>query len=197
VTTVAVVTPSIPPRSKLLAEALTSVSRQTRLPDAISVAIDHQHEGAAATRNRALAPVDTDWVAFLDDDDLLEPQHIEHLLAHADRTGADLVYPWFTVEGGRDPLGMEGRPFDPAAIRKANYVPITYLVRTELIKGIGGFPGPGWHDDVGLHLQEDVATCEDWAAMIRMVNAGAKVVHFPRRTWVWRHWGGNTGGVIW
>lgn len=196
-TTVAVVTPTIPTRSTLLVEALASVAAQTRPPDAISVAIDLHHEGAAATRNRALAAVDTDWVAFLDDDDLLEPVHLERVLDHAEETGADLVYPWFTVDGGTDPLGMEGQPFDPDALRRANYIPVTYLVRTKLIKAVGGFPGPGWQDDLGIQLQPDVATCEDWAALLRMVDAGAVVVHLPERTWVWRHWGGNTGGVAW
>lgn len=195
--TVTVVTPSIPTRAHLLVEALRSVADQTRLPDAISVAIDHHHNGAAATRNRALAPVTTDWIAFLDDDDLLDPHHLERLLAHAEETGADLVYPWFTVDGGTDPLGVEGRPFDPEALRRANYIPITYLVRTKVIQGVGGFPGPGWHDDLGIQLQPDVATCEDWAALLRMVDAGAVVVHLPERTWIWRHWGGNTGGVAW
>lgn len=196
-TTISLAIPTIPPRADLLAQALVSVANQTRMPDAIHVAVDHHHEGAAATRNRALAAVTTDWVAFLDDDDLLEPHHLDRLMATADVTGADLVYPWFTVDGGSDPLGMEGQPFDPDALRRANYIPVTYLVRTKVIRDVGGFPGPGWHEDLGLSLQPDVATCEDWAALLRMVDAGAHIVHLPERTWRWRHHGANTGGVAW
>lgn len=58
---VTAVIPSIPPRVKMLRRALASVLTQTRAPDAISVAIDHDHEGSAATRNRALAAADTEW----------------------------------------------------------------------------------------------------------------------------------------
>jgi glycosyltransferase involved in cell wall biosynthesis len=187
VTTVAAVIPSIPPRAGKLLEALASVANQTRPVDQISVAIDHERQGAAATRNRAFAAVDCEWTAFLDDDDLWRPQHVERLLSTAVNCHADLVYPWFDVDGGSDPLGREGVPFDPDALRLNNYIPVTLLVRTAALRDVGGFPVPGseaWpHGD-----------CEDWAAWLQLLNAGATFVHLPERTWIWRWDGRNTSG---
>jgi GT2 family glycosyltransferase len=182
VTTVAAVIPSIPPRAAKLVEALASVAKQTRPVDQISVAIDHEHLGAPATRNRAMAAVDCEWTAFLDDDDAWRPLHIERLLSTAENCHADLVYPWFDVEGGSDPLGREGVPFDAEAVRLANYIPVTVLVRTEAVRAVGGFPS---------------LPCEDWELWLRLLDAGAKFVHLPERTWIWNHWGGNLSGLPW
>lgn len=187
-TTVTVCVASIPPRAGLLADALASVAVQTRQPDAISVAIDRHAEGEVATRNRAIRAATTDWLALLDDDDRLYPQHLQRLLEHQADTGADLVYPWFDVDGGGDPLGWEGKPFDGEALRQANYIPVTYLVRRSLVEAVGWFPevGPG-----SKHV------VSDWGFLVEAQDAGGRIVHLPERTWSWRHWGGNRGGRTW
>jgi hypothetical protein len=123
---------------------------------------------------------DTEWIAFLDDDDEFEPWHIERLLRHQAETGADLVYPWFTVVDGFDPLGWEGRQFDPAALRRYNYIPITVLVRRELVIAAGGFTNRT--DGVGG------ATWEDWNCWLALLDLGATFSHLPARTWRW-HFG--------
>lgn len=189
-TTIGVAIPSVPPRAELLAKALASVTAQRRLPDAISVAVDHDHEGPAATRNRALWALETDWTAFLDDDDVLLPNHLEALVETAERTGADLVYPWFDVIGGRDVLARGGRPFDPDELRKNNYIPVTVLVRTKLAKDVGGFPPP-------CSEEWDAPDCEDWGFLLRLLDAGASFHHLPVITWKWRHHGRNFSGRTW
>src|SRR3546814_10703959 len=86
-------------------------------------------------RHHGLAMVDTEWTAFLDSDDEMDPDHIEHLLACAEDTGADYVYPWFRVQGGSDPFPMfYGRPWDDDAPHQTT---ITILVRTGLAQKIG------------------------------------------------------------
>ena len=47
-------------RNGLLARTLDSVFKQTHLPDAVSIAMAHYHQGAAVTRNRALEMATTD-----------------------------------------------------------------------------------------------------------------------------------------
>lgn len=187
---VTVIIPTIAPRADMLSRALRSVYAQTLTPPGtIIVANDHDHEGPAATRNRALAKVETEWVAFLDDDDEFLPRHLEALRACAVVTGADLVYPWFDVVSSRrtpgwDPLGRFGLPFDPALLDSANYIPVTVLARTAVIVAAGGFVNRG----------EDGATCEDWGCWLAMRDAGAKFVHLPERTWIWNWHDGNTSG---
>src|SRR4051794_10970864 len=101
---VAVVVPTIPPRVHLLHRALASVHDQTLRAAQVVVETDSDHTGAAATRNRGLARVETEFVAFLDDDDELMAHHLAVCLAELERTGADLVYPWFRISDGNDPF---------------------------------------------------------------------------------------------
>lgn len=187
---ITVVIPTIAPRGEMLQRALRSVAAQTLQPDVVVVEPDDDHDGPAATRNRALNMVHTEWVAFLDDDDEFWPDHLEALKRCADETGADLVYPWFDVcsvrsSPGWDPLGAFGLPFDPARLDSANYIPVTVLARTSVIVAAGGFVNRG---------DDRTATCEDWGCWLAMRDAGAKFVHLPQRTWIWNWHDSNTSG---
>lgn len=183
---VTAVVPSIPPRvGTHLPRALASVVRQTYAVDAISVHVDRDRSGSAVNRTRALKQVRTEWCALLDDDDEWLPDHIELLWRHAQQTRADLVYPWFTVPGGFDPWPhREGQPFDREALRSENYIPITVLVRTELLRAVGGFTPKGPPEN----------PCDDWGTWDALLAAGAKFEHLNRRTWTWHWHGGNTSG---
>lgn len=184
---VTAVIPAIPPRvgDGKLNRALASVFGQTRPVDAVSVSIDHGRTGSSANRNAALAGVQTEWTALLDDDDEWGPTHIERLMAHARNTGADLVYPWFNVPGGFDPWPhREGRPFDREALRGENYIPITVLVRTELLRDVGGFRPKGPPEN----------PCDDWGTWDALLERGARFEHLNRRTWTWHWHGANTSG---
>lgn len=200
-TTVSVIIAAHPARARngLLAEAVNSVWAQTRLPDALHVAIDHDGAGAPATRQRALDAVTTDWVAFLDSDDMFLPKHLEWCLAHAETTGADFVYPWFKIlqqfpDGQRNLVEWDGKKekadgvfpaghylndFDPANPIETT---ITVLVRTELAKRVG----------FRALDRGQVNTGEDRAFTLDCLHAGAKIVHLRRFSWLWRHhWTGR------
>jgi len=183
---ITVVIPSIPPRAHLLHRAVGSVLRQMLPAAALSVVVDHQREGAPVTRQRALDAVGTEWVAFLDDDDEMQPEHLARLMACAEETGADYVYPWYTVVGGADPMpGHFGRPWDPADPRQTT---ITTLVRTELAQEVG-FLRPAEGGTVGGQVWG-----EDYQFTLGCQRAGAQIVHLPERTWLWHHDSGNTSG---
>jgi glycosyltransferase involved in cell wall biosynthesis len=178
--------PSIPVRSAELRRCLDSVIGQTYPVAAISVAVDTVREGAARTRNRALAGAQTEWVAFIDDDDTMKPFHLEYLAAHQQVTGADIIFPWFdTKPDGHDPFPMhEGREYDPD---EPHAFPITTLVRRSLAVRVGGFPV---NDDTG----NSIGAGEDWLFWLTCRDAGARFSHLPVRTWNWFHTGYNTGG---
>jgi hypothetical protein len=86
-----------------------------------------------------------------------------------------------------DPLGNFGRVFDHAAPHQTT---VTTLVRTELAQSVGfrEFPEDG-------SLIEGQRRGEDHRFLVGCVDAGAKVLHVPQRTWIWNHWGGNTSGL--
>lgn len=165
----------------MLERAAASVRKQT-VPVEHVLAEDIHHLGAAITRAHGLHLVQTEWTAFLDSDDELDPDHIEQLLACAATTGADYVYPWFRVQGGTDPFPMFfGKPFDPAA---PNSTTITVLVRTELAKQVGFARDP--------NVQ---VSGEDFQFTLGCITAGAKIVHLPQISWTWHHGPQNSSGL--
>lgn len=200
-TTIGVALPTIPVRRQYLGRALDSVLAQTRFPDQISVSIDTTRSGAAANRNRATYALDTDWVAFLDDDDTLEPSHLDVLLKTAADTDADLVYPWFHIRGGTDPLAVrdaDGNLVSPLGVvfvpqmreyilTEGNFIPVTFIVKRELFNDLKGFPQP--QSDEWTHTE-----CEDWGFLQKVCKTNARIVHHPERTWTWFHHGKNTSG---
>lgn len=176
--------PSIPPRTKQLFRALSSVSKQTHPVSEISVAFDVDKEGAGPTRNRALQGITSEWTCFLDDDDEVNPDHVEKILACALENDADVVYPWFTVVGGTDPFPKHfGKPWDPESPR---IFPITVIGRTELLQQ-AEFPAPRWG--------EADWTGDDYPFWLKVQQLGAKIHHLPERTWKWHHNTGNTSGL--
>lgn len=185
---VTVITPHIPTRPNALARAVKSAVTQTVKPRDIIIATDLNHEGAASTRNRALRRATTTWVAFLDDDDVLLPNHLSTLLRHAEETGADVVYAGCTVVGPdgrevpvREEWGRFGLPFDPERLRQKSYLPVTCLARTVFAQSaLFGAPEGSIYDDWGFYL--------------RMLDMGCAFSHVPEITWIWNHTGRNTSG---
>lgn len=186
---ITVAIPTIPPRSHLLQQALASVSQQTYRTEEAAIALDCDREGAARTRQRALDLVQTDWVAFLDDDDRLLPDHLQVLADAARETGADYVYSYFYLEQNgklseQDPLGHFGKTFDPADPHDTT---ITVLVRTELAKMVG-------FRDLAEPLRPGDVMGEDLRFTVGCAELGATILHVPQRTWIWNHHGANTSG---
>ena len=195
---ISIITPTHPARchNGMLDRALRSVWGQTLLPQAVHVTVDTEGHGAAATRQRALDAASTDWVAFLDSDDLFLPQHLAKLLRHAQATGADYVYSWFRIvdKDGKvwehDPIFPPGHylnEFDPDNPIETT---ITTLVRRELAQQVGfheatepGGTNPGHNSG------------EDRQFTLGCVRAGAVIRHLVDKTWLWGHHGRNTSGL--
>ena len=186
-TTVCIAT--IPPRARGLRSALATVAMQTVQPRAIIVEYDHDRTGAAATKNRALYKVTTEWTAWLDDDDRLKPDHLAVLTEVAERTGCDVVYPWYDIDGNADSRPQFfGKPFDGELMRQIAFVPTTALFRTKMAQDVGGFQIPRKASKLLGEVYDDYGF---WLAML---DAGANFVHVPRRTWIWNVQGQNTSG---
>lgn len=182
---ITVVIPSIPPRRDMLNNrAIASVLPQTLCPAGIVVALDRYKEGAGPTRNKGIEMVQTEWLAFLDDDDELLHHHLETLWVNAQETGADVVWPWFERRQG-------DRPVDQVLPHKTTWdpmmphtFPITTLVRTELAK------------DVKFRPPENPNfSGEDWHFWLELSQNGAKFSHVDEITWVWHVHFSNTSGA--
>jgi glycosyltransferase involved in cell wall biosynthesis len=180
---ITVVIPTPPSREQQLGRAIASVAAQLLQPVETLVEPDWDREGPAIVRNRALAKVTTEWVAFLDDDDELYPNHLLALARFARLTPVDVVYPYFDCDG-EDVIRMFGVPFDPLLLERANFIPVTALARTAKVREAGGFQ---------LHLDGNGDPCEDWGLWLAMHKNGAKFAHLPARTWRWHNNEGTRG----
>jgi GT2 family glycosyltransferase len=121
-----------------------------------------EHVGRARAGNIALANAKGEWLNFLDDDDLLFADHVEVLLAEAQRRGLQGVYgtAWETPTRvlQQDPLRYEEigictrfrEEFDRIALWHHHYIPIqAALFHRSLYERYGGFA-------------EDMDQLEDW-----------------------------------
>lgn len=201
--TVSVVMATIPGREDLMIRALNSVESQHRQPDQVVVEPDFNRTGAACTRNRALNKVTSDYVAILDDDDWLLPNHLKALMHVAEKEpDNDLIYPTPDVRNMPDPTAVVvgGRWKLPWGldwtedhrqhmIQRGNFVPVTCLIKTESLREVGGFPEPD-------HPDRRISHCEDWLCFRRMALKGMKFRHINVKTWVWEpNPLGHTGGL--
>lgn len=195
---VSVIIPTVRGRRELLQRAITSVENQVVSPREIVVVIDRDRQGAAFARNLGLERARGGWIAWLDDDDEMLPNHIRVLIAGSVHSGADLIYSCMEVVGGRDPLAVDGGGgawVNPCGVqfgpiqehhmrRHGNFIPVTYMVRAELARQVGGMPPSG-----GMGLEED------YQFLIRLLDAGAKFHHVPTVTWRYHIHGANLGGM--
>lgn len=193
---ISVVIPSIPVRAAMLARAVASVTEQTLPADAIIVEVDNGRMGAPDTRQRGLEKVTTEWTAFLDDDDVLDPNHLAVLLACAEEYNADYVWSQFRI-GYPDGQFISGpgplteRTFDQWDPEHPAQTTITTLVRTKLAVEVGGFAA---FEDSQRHI-DGQRVGEDFDFTMRMHRAGAVFRHAPVVTWTWMHHGYGTPGV--
>jgi hypothetical protein len=188
---VTIVIPSIPPRAKLLRRALHSVTLQSWQPAAVIVELDNDHTGAAATRHRALSKVDTEFTAFLDDDDTMDPHHLETLRTCATEFGADYVWSQFRIGHPNGQTQAGPSPLGPGSFQQWDdehpaHTTVTTMVRTELAQRVGFVNHPEANDEW---------PGEDWNFTLRCRAEGATFRHAPFVTWTWMHHGGNTSGL--
>lgn len=171
---VTVVTPTLPHRAPMLAEAIQSVAAQTVPPAAHLIDVDLHRAGIPDMVNRLVDRVETEWFLLLCDDDLLYPHHLETLAAYC--AAADVVYSYCDVSGRS---WNPNRGFVAEDLIHGNYIPSNALVRTALWRALGGY--------------RRTDRFEDWDFWVRAVEAGARFTCVPEATWLYRF--GDWGNV--
>jgi glycosyltransferase involved in cell wall biosynthesis len=135
------------------------------------------NRGASAARNRGIAETASEWIVFLDADDLLVPDTLRRRLATAEATGADVVVCDWQELLDRGDGTVEGavRSVDLAALEAdaetgcATHVWATtaaLLYRRSLVEKIGGF-------------REDLPVIQDARFLFDAAYHGARFAYSP------------------
>jgi glycosyltransferase involved in cell wall biosynthesis len=196
--TVSVVIPNFN-RMDLIGETLTSILNQTRPPNEIIVVDDgstdqsvdvikrfephvtllvQENAGPAAARNRGFSASQGQFIQFFDSDDLCAPNKIEVQLAAMLDTGADVAYsPWLQAELC-DGIALYREPALQQRPLPSNHPPEYFFVRSwvttfqpclfrrEILEKAGPF-------------SKELKPSEDSELLLRILLAGAKLVHVP------------------
>ena len=136
----------------------------------LRVVRDERNGGPGAARNRALALVDTEWVAFIDADELPAPGWLDRLLELVSAPdAADVIV-------GRVEIPSAAGPFEHATeanTEEQQYVAGNVAFRTAQLRADGGFDERFYDAARRLHFREDAEL------RFRLEAAGRSVTYAP------------------
>jgi glycosyltransferase involved in cell wall biosynthesis len=178
---ITVITATMPNRAAMLKQAIESVASQTLKPLEHLVSVDIHRIGGHAIKNRLIESAKTEWIAILDDDDILKPNHLQALFDNS--AGADIIS---SYADGPGYSGWYNRSFDPESLKHGCTVGHNALIRRSLFTRAGMFgPEHGY----------------DWVFWAKALAAGAVFKVIPSVTWTyriddnWEHESKNTEGL--
>lgn len=198
----------------MLLDALRSVARQTHLElelvlvrdggeplaDAARAELDRlefparvlEHDdpprGLAASRNQGIGESRADAIAFLDDDDFWEPDHVKRLSDALDRNAdADVAYSDARIwrapaeEAGPQPAPEQvaagigetlvlAQPFERSVFQRDSFIPPSAMAARRSA-----------FEDHGL-FDTEIPYSEDWEWLLRVVRDGGRIVRSPAVT---------------
>lgn len=142
------------------------------------------NQGIAAATQAALEMAEGQWVALLDQDDLLAPHALLEVARAASHPQAILIY---SDEDKVDAAGTRYEPFfkpdwSPELLLSCNYLNHLTAIRTDVLRAVGGFC-PSYEFS------------QDYDAFLRVTEQPGRVVHIPKVLYHWRATAGSSAAV--
>lgn len=191
---ITVCTATISIRAELLERAKKSVENQTLKPKKHSIKLDSERQGHTKVLDELINEADTKYIAILDDDDELLPNHLELLYKAIQETDADLVYPHFKYSNAPDAGHLEKYKNIPWDNDPNRQVPITWLAKRQSILEVGGF-SKDFDVDSYLTDNEGNRLGQDYFMIRKLVEANKIIHHISDITWIYHVGHGSTLGM--
>jgi glycosyltransferase involved in cell wall biosynthesis len=181
---VTVCTATIPTRVELLERAIRSVTNQTLKVQEHSIKLDLDKLGQPAVLDQIIQEAKTKYVAILDDDDELLPNHIQLLYKKIIETDADLVFPHFRYSNLSDAGHLEmfrGLPWDN---NNPHQVPVTWIAKRQSILDVGGFSGD--FDVLSYEVDNQGNRIgNDFNLVKKLAKANKHITNISEITWIY------------
>jgi glycosyltransferase involved in cell wall biosynthesis len=146
-------------------EAVVVRAREVALP-ALDASIPMRIVGEGSldrprAANAGLQAARGEWILFLDEDDLIEPDHIETLVAAAQASKARVAYSQTRLVDAKGATQrIFGGPFHRELLKRSNYIAIhAALFHRSFV-------------DEGVRFDESLATFEDWDFWLQLAQRG-------------------------
>ena len=161
-------------------EILTAAQR---LDSRIRVLRAGKNAGIAASVNFGLRAARGAYVAFLDHDDVIEPDAVYHLARAAQETGAELIYSdeAITTDDINSVIEVRARP----AFSYDYYLSHPYFVHLIAVRADVARRAAGWDESLAISADVDF--------VLRVLEAATVVAHVPRVLYRWRTHATSTG----
>ena len=155
---------------------LKTLAAAQSLDSRVRVLQSARNSGIAASVNFGLRAARGAYVAFLDHDDVIEPDAVYHLARAAQDTGAELIYSdeAITTDDINSVIEVRARP----AFSYDYYLSHPYFVHLIAVRTDIARQATGW--DEGLTISADV----DF--VLRVLEQATVVAHVPRVLYRWR-----------
>lgn len=138
--------------------------------------------GISGNTNAALAMADGEFCALLDHDDLIEPDALFEVVRALQDQKTDIVYT--DEDKVNETLTEYSDPnfkpdFSLDLLRSQNYITHLFVVRTSILKQIGGF-------------RKEFDGAQDYDVILRCAEQAEKIAHVPKILYHWRMIDGST-----
>jgi len=126
--------------------------------------IDQKNIGIINTKNEALFKVNTQWIVFLDADDILDKKYLEKCMAMQKIKNSDVVYTDMLMFGAVN-VTQKSLDYNKYRIRSVNFINNSALYRVNVLKQTGGY---NKKFDIGF---------EDWEINLNLTKFTSRFSH--------------------
>lgn len=141
----------------------------------IRIKFSNQNQGISGASNEAIQMMTGEYIAFLDDDDVITEDALYEVVKAINASDPDLMY---SDEDRIDHRGVRSKPFfkpdwSPDLLRAQNYICHLTVIKKEIYAGINGF-------------RKGVEAAQDHDLVLRATERSNRICHIPKVLYSWR-----------